>query len=172
MTEQKPFGAGKLSPPPTLAIALGDKLPPARRLSVSSGDSGKEDDLLGLDCKPLFYRTHRNFTCGQWTICFAVQNLDIFPLRECQKCLSCQEILQVIRLLELYLLPGHSHNYEALWVQGTSLRRAQKSKRSGSTGRVIGSSKFPVKSEQSQIYLEGQWYVIAVENLILNVWWA
>jgi hypothetical protein len=42
----KVFGTAKLPPPPTRTIALGDKLPPARRpTSPSSGDdSGDEDD--------------------------------------------------------------------------------------------------------------------------------
>ena len=36
--------AGQLPPSPTWVTALGEKLPPARRLSASSGDSGEEDE--------------------------------------------------------------------------------------------------------------------------------
>ncbi|KAH9483207.1 putative inositol polyphosphate 5-phosphatase C9G1.10c [Psilocybe cubensis] len=44
--ERKVFGSSKLPPPPTRTIALGDKLPPARRSSTPSSDeeSGEEDE--------------------------------------------------------------------------------------------------------------------------------
>ncbi|RDB20337.1 putative inositol polyphosphate 5-phosphatase C9G1.10c [Hypsizygus marmoreus] len=44
--ERKALGSGRLPPPPTRTIALGDKLPPARRPSSPSSDedSGEEDD--------------------------------------------------------------------------------------------------------------------------------
>ncbi|KAK0205841.1 DNase I-like protein [Desarmillaria ectypa] len=48
-TERRVLGASKLLPPPTRTIALGDKLPPARRAapSDSSDDDSEDEDLKG-----------------------------------------------------------------------------------------------------------------------------
>ncbi|KAM6489314.1 DNase I-like protein [Amanita muscaria] len=47
MLERKSLGSAKLLPPPTRTIALGDKLPPARRPGGGTGDSS--DDESGED---------------------------------------------------------------------------------------------------------------------------
>jgi hypothetical protein len=56
VAERKALGASKLPPPPTRTIALGDKLPPARRPSTPSSDdeSGEEDEpkVQAVDLMP------------------------------------------------------------------------------------------------------------------------
>ncbi|TFK35097.1 Endonuclease/exonuclease/phosphatase [Crucibulum laeve] len=61
--ERKAFGLGKLPPPPTRTIALGDKLPPARRATEPSSDeeSGSEEDpkVQAADMMPDSSRSSR-----------------------------------------------------------------------------------------------------------------
>ncbi|KAF8075794.1 Endonuclease/exonuclease/phosphatase [Lyophyllum atratum] len=62
-TDRKPLGSARLPPPPTRTIALGDKLPPARRAQSPSSDedSGEEDDskIQMVDTLPDRSRTSR-----------------------------------------------------------------------------------------------------------------
>jgi len=56
VSERKPLGSGRLPPPPTRTIGLGDKLPPARRTSSASSDedSAGEDEskVQAIDMMP------------------------------------------------------------------------------------------------------------------------
>jgi hypothetical protein len=100
--ERKPLGAGKLPPPPTRAIGLGDKLPPPRRLSASSDDSGEEDEPprepTTIDMLPDSSTSSRRAPTLRFRDVISEPNIHIHPHSGC------------IAVSGSYVIVGHGHH--------------------------------------------------------------
>ena len=73
----------KLPPPPTRAIALGDKLPPPRRLSASSDDSGEDDEPPRFDMLPDSSTSSRRASTLRFRDVISEPNIHIHPHSGC-----------------------------------------------------------------------------------------
>ncbi|KAJ3509069.1 hypothetical protein NLJ89_g5412 [Agrocybe chaxingu] len=102
VNERKPLGVSRLPPPPTRTIALGDKLPPARRPSTPSSDeeSGDEEEpkVQTIDSMPDSSAASRWPPVLRFRDGYSEPKLHVHPHSGC------------VAMSGSYLVVGHNHH--------------------------------------------------------------